>query len=1372
MVARLRTGGFVLLALTLLAPALAPVGEAQVSGSPTQPSYAICFYGYHLRPGDTANDCPSASASSSGPSTGLNPGAGSPAQLDEANYFEGERVAMTLNANTNGAITFDVECATRCKHVNGDTEGRTFEGTWDGNVADRLVFPDQFTDLSTGLPAGAEGAGTYNSTWVVTAYVVRGAVQPQRGFGTWLQDSFVGDNATVSPGEHHEIHMYGYSDSARLNLTVERREGSRYVPVSLQEFSCVKQTTGQFCRFRYAPDEAANFAGCGSDLVHCYRVSASGTGKDAESVDFQVAPAHLTSEGQVFTAPAAAATPPYARVERTQNVTVGVLLAYPGGDQGFRVPLTDARVPVDPLTGTHVLRVNVIRQDVPTPATVAQVLLAYQPDTQRWQGTWTPPRDAATNGSLVAYQLALSQSRDRYSNVVDAFPLANYTLQPATLDVSVVKGLDSVARTDPVDVQLAIRYHDGELFDDKVNASPLTGCFIRDAQTGGDCTSASSDQLVTLSYKDGVWHARHQYARDYATLGAHKLVLQQDKDAWNNTVPNTLTIPFQVVVGSPRVTFSTVFEGSRGDPIVRADDTLFLNADVSYGDGSPFNNTAVPNPDGHTRTLTALVTKRTTDGGAVTTVPVTLLGDPYSGHWYGSLPIRSNQTDSPLGAWTFALDVADNVTPPNVNHTSFNRTFIGSPLEFREEAQPFDAEIGNKTHFRFSILRQSVDDSAAVDVGPTLAVYLMRWDPVTRAPTGDPIAKLLPPYNGDYHQYAVDYQVPVDLFEGTFVFVVRGGDRDGNMLLADGVSHPFRTFASARPRGVVSQPPVTLQRGDTASVVFDGIVGDTGLDGTGLPTIHVDYFDPVGKLWERKADDVLELDSEPNHLGLFPITIDTNVGVYRFVLQGRQQDRHAVVGVSANFTVTPADVGRIFFVDPPENVSKGESFAFSFERQPGDIIFRRAVLYEGRPSSVPPPTLVSEDLLFNASWGVPFDAPSGRYSLRLEGADRSGNHIDVLVPPIEVQATQLAGKIIGNPARAVARGSAATALFGITYPNGEFYLDTATPKATVFNASGIVADAQVTREGLTFSASWPPPPDADAGADYWFEMSGSAVAGDSFPTLRSSTFKLAPGAFSRGVATDAPIDNVRGDLIVVEVPVGQDDTSAQFSLAYYGPNGDASSGSLAGHDPTSVTLLASTVNPTTGRYVARFVTDAQTPPGSYLVTMKGGDRHGNQISAQSRPFILRTSTILAQWDSPIPTESLREGQVLTTSFTARYQNTNALLDDVKGKPSVALLVDGRASSVKPDVGYQNGHWVVSWQAPATLPRGTYVFVLGGSDFAGNQILTTQQNAVVYDPSFGQSVAKVVPHLLPGPEPALVLAGLAALALVLRRARRS
>src|SRR5436305_5701036 len=139
MAARFRTGGFVLLALVLLAPALAPLGEAQVAGSATQPSYAVCLYGYHLRPGQAANNCPSPTASNNGATTGLNPGAG--AQQDAANYFEGEKVAMTLNANTNGAITFDVECVSSCKHINGDTEGRTFEGSWDGDLNDRLVFP-------------------------------------------------------------------------------------------------------------------------------------------------------------------------------------------------------------------------------------------------------------------------------------------------------------------------------------------------------------------------------------------------------------------------------------------------------------------------------------------------------------------------------------------------------------------------------------------------------------------------------------------------------------------------------------------------------------------------------------------------------------------------------------------------------------------------------------------------------------------------------------------------------------------------------------------------------------------------------------------------------------------------------------------------------------------------------------------------------------------------------------------------------------------------------------------------------------------------------------------------------------------------------
>src|SRR5581483_11583713 len=1104
---------------------------------------------------------------------------------------------------------------------------------------------------------------------------------------------------------------------------------------------------GQTCRGRYAVEEAANLPACGADLASCYRVTVGGTGKDVETVAYRVAPAHVTPIIGVITSPPTTDTAPYATVERTQNVTLGVVLGYPGGDRAFRVPLTDDKVPVDAITNGRNLRMVVTRQDFPTPAQVATVPLSYVPAQQRWVGTWTPPRDAPTNGSLVAYRFSLAETRDLWGNRVDARDLANYTLAPATLAIDVVRSFDALPRTDEGDVALAIRYHDGELYTDKTNASPLTGCFVQDAQTTTSCGSAKASERVTLAYEDGLWHARHRDPVDFTPLGAYKFLLTQDNDTWGNTVPGTLALPYQVVVGSPRVSFYTVFQGSTGDPIVRADDTLFLDADITYGDGSAFNNTVVPNPDGHSATLTAYVTKRNLDGVAVSTVPVTLRGESYGPHWSGAMPIRSNNSDSPLGVWTVALDVADNQTTPNVNHTVFNRTVIGAPLDFHEDSAPFDAEIGNHTRMRFSVSRAGIDDSGAIDMGRTLNVLLYRWDPVKRATVGDPVAKLVPPYNPDYHAYAIDYQVPPELFDGTFVFVVRGGDRDGNDLLADAVSHPFRTYASPRERSVVTQPAVSLQRGDEATVVFDGLVGDTGPDGSGDPVVHVDYYNPNTHQWEGKAFDVSSPDAAPNHLGVFPVTIDTNVGVYRFVLEGRQADRHLVTAISQNFTVLPADVSRILFDAPPEGVRKGATFGFSFERQPGDVIFRQTVYFEGRPAEAQPPSLSTDANLFNGSWAVPFSAPAGKYTLRFQGNDRSGNHIDVVLPPIDVLAAQLAGKVIGNPARTVARGAAATVLFGVTYPTGEFYQDPGTPHASVYNASGLVADAAVTRQGLTFQASWTPPAQADATVDYWFEMSGDAGGGNEFPTLQSSHFRLAPGSFERGAAADVPEDNTRGARITYQVPLGDADQFAQFSLEYYGTTRDVSGQVFGTRHPTSVTPLAHTLDPSTGRYVASFITDQQTPPGSYRIVMKGQDKFGNEVVSKSKPFLLRTSSVTVSWDQVLAQGSLQEGKPFTASFVAKYQN-GLVMDDTLGKPSVALLVDNKPSRVRPDVSYANGHWVLTWDAPSDLPRGAYIFTVGGTDFSGNQILTSQENAVNYDPSFSQSVAKVVPHLLP------------------------
>src|SRR5581483_1973816 len=199
-----------------------------------------------------------------------------------------------------------------------------------------------------------------------------------------------------------------------------------------------------------------------------------------------------------------------------------------------------------------------------------------------------------------------------------------------------------------------------------------------------------------------------------------------------------------------------------------------------------------------------------------------------------------------------------------------------------------------------------------------------------------------------------------------------------------------------------------------------------------------------------------------------------------------------------------------------------------------------------------------------------------------------------------------------------------------------------------------------------------------------------------------------------------------GAGITYQVPLGDADQFAQFSLEYYGTTSDVSGQVFGTRDPTSVTPLAHTLDPSTGRYVASFITDQQTPPGSYRIVMKGQDKFGNEVVSKSKPFLLRTSSVTVSWDQVLAQGSLQEGKPFTASFVAKYQN-GLVMDDTLGKPSVALLVDNKPSRVRPDVSYANGHWVLTWDAPSDLPRGAYIFTVGGTDFSGNQILTSQEN---------------------------------------------
>ena len=116
-----------------------------------------------------------------------------------------------------------------------------------------------------------------------------------------------------------------------------------------------------------------------------------------------------------------------------------------------------------------------------------------------------------------------------------------------------------------------------------------------------------------------------------------------------------------------------------------------------------------------------------------------------------------------------------------------------------------------------------------------------------------------------------------------------------------------------------------------------------------------------------------------------PASSTTAIGTYRFALLGREgAPSYAIISnASANFTILPTDVTRGLYSLPQEEVTKGDLVNYRIERRDGDRVSDVKLLLNGRETTLPRPLLVNEGNHINVSWRVPFEAPNGNYTIRV-----------------------------------------------------------------------------------------------------------------------------------------------------------------------------------------------------------------------------------------------------------------------------------------------------------------------------------------------------------------------------------------------------
>lgn len=1301
------------------------------------------------------------------------------------NFLEGDTIRMHVNAPEGSTPFVRVQCIQDCR----DAAGREYFARWRG---DTLRFPQDFTDPGpdfSGRNAVADRAPRFNGTWEA-AVVENGDILNRRTFNVWLMTLYESANLTVSPGETHLIRASGFDSRGSVHMLLERRVSTGvYVPV--REINGSAASDGVFRDTWSIPkSEALRMSECGTRTEDCYRLRVSGEGKSNETITLRVSPATLLVK-PLQTTPTDPLTgiPTYVQIQRTQNALLVFGINYPSGAYAEGPKLLPDDIPASGANPERGLRVYIERVNRTNPdrepIPLNETRMVFVPERFAWVLNWTVPRDLPLDEDVTGPQsdirMRLANTRDAYGNRIEGRVLANFTVIPATLAPVVVEAPEYVGRTELARFAFEVRYHNGSVWGPAENATGLRGCFVRD-RTPAPLT-CRSDEVIWAKHENGTWVVSKRFARDYEFVqdqGLHRvLLLAGFEDPWGNKVTARqgdplralITDTFTLLTGSPHIDFTTTARGVAAHTLERGD-RVSIQAVIKYADGSPFNHTFMPN---ESRTMNVTLTKRGVSGAIQSETPLVLRQtSAYEGRWIGDLQLTRDDTETPAGTWTFLFDVRDNLTIPNANLTRFDRDIAAALIHVSPDYQPpSSAPTGSVVRFRFKLY---FDDGRVVPtgtIGDRLEAQVHPYDAVNGRLAGDAVSGFIvpQPVPGSDGEFVVEWQIPYKLFAGEYAFIVRGGDTFGNRIRDNSISRSFTTFSETREREVLVQPPPTVKRGESATVVFDGRDADVGGPGIGVPALRLERWDQTNGRWviERQTTRISD-PSTTDHIGIFPVTTNTVIGLYRFRLEGRDETFNKIHAISDNFTVEPTVVQRALVEAPPIEVVKGEPVQFGIERLEGDRFTAVQVLLDGRPTELQQPLLTAEGDHVNVTFQVPYEARVGNYSIRLVGRDLYGNGIDVRSPQVSVTPASLLGKIIGNPTRVVDRGEPASILFGITNPDGGFYLSPTEPRVEVHDGDGPIAEATVRREGLTFSATWTPGERTEE-SEYVFVVSGTGAGGNAFPTLRSEPFRVAPGIVER-VGGDISLENVRMNTITYTVPMQPDDQFVTFRLGYYGPSYDVAPALFETRDPTTVTPLPHTIDIEGGRYAARFVTDYTTAPGAYRIFMEGEDARGNDISSTSDVFLLKPTAIIAQFDAAPPDSTFGPGLTYEHSFIARYQSGTTMTDQ-HGRPSVALLYDDGSQGRKPiaprpEISYRNERWYITWTAPdEPLPDGTFTLTVGGTDAAGNTIASTSANSIVIRSETGESVGLFLKEI-PGPSPVLLLLALLGIAVAFGR----
>lgn len=1232
--------------------------------------------------------------------------------LDRYDVLEGTPVQMRVRGWSNGD-QIEVRCTDSAANPCPDRDQR-----WRAAAQDRLTFPAHFGGTAAHQPR-------FNTTYEVR--LVKGGVAlnpPLASFHAWIADLYRFQDRQIEPGDVLNVGSSGYTSDVPVNVKLTKSNSSRAQEDEVLELPALSPQDGFVgARIRFSPNLAEKVR-CPSDpFERCrdFHLRITQGGKPAETLHFYVRPAVLNLTPQSQPSPETGAP---AQVPRTANVEATYRLAYRGGfefltwlDYGYQKP------------GPKFV---VERVGIGNPVVVYNGSAKWSDTAFGWAINWSIPRDAAASNAFT-YRFVVIDQFDPYKNDIRRFEFRPFQVVPYEIPLAWDATPTVLERNARGRFDFDLRYGDGrsvtpvELGDAKPRACVFPRSELRDVDP---CFGRPT---IDASYigSEAVWRITNTWPLDEPRVDQDWVLAPAWStaspllDADGNSVRSEPIVIFNLTTARPRITLVTavgdeVREGAR--PLERGD-VVKITAHVTYPDGkTPFNRTRNQWGNG----LPLQVFERNSAGDVIAIREINLTNPDNRQTWFGQFTLGRSVSETPAGAWEFRIETKDRFKPANANVTVFRRDVVPATILVTtlDEPRP-SALLGETVSYRFKLNYRDGTRVTGEDVGLSVRAEVRPIRGPLGLELGAPVATLAPRWDTERGEWVAEWRIPRSAALEKYVIVPSGRDLNGNVVRSDVFSRPILVVTETFQRAVLHEPPVRAPRGERVAVIFEGRDGDVGLENVGKPLVVVERYDGASQRWVAEVLNVRSSE-EPGveHTGLWNTTLQTQAGLYRFRLVGKDASFAFINGTSRSFVLEAVKVDRLSLTNGT-NLTKGDVITAAIEKKEGDSVVDAYALVDGKRGETIYNRKTYSDRI-EVSYTVPFTFPTGAFTVVVESRDRNGNRAFGEVGPFFVSSSEVRSESLADPLRIVQRSKTTEWTFRSFYPNGA-KLDgrSGLPDVTVIGPDGPVASAKVRNDGPNYVASWDVPNDAPA-TDHWFEIGGRDAFGNSFIDLRSRPFKVEPGVVGRVIKQLPPTPNPRDVLTAFQVFTDPDDREVEYSVVRL--RAETAQAALNNFNGQVIQRGQVQISDDGTYWLAEWRPPKDAPLGWYRFRIDGTDRHGNQIEQWSGAWQMAPSQLPVFFDrQPGPIEP---GQPWTTSFEITYPDRQRL-DAANARVSAQVLRNDQAMPPEVVVTANGTVWTATWATPEVIPEGRYRFVISGFDILGNTILRTGTTSVDY-----------------------------------------